>query len=199
MTLSAEIDPVQVRHSLALSRAQGMTFETAWRDAIGKRRHSDAGVLKFMRKHFRAAYYNLATGSGRCFVPAPDTSGAAVTIGSTCRNPERDAAIITAVNAGQTCDEVAAEIGISIERVRAITRDARSRASMSVVRPSRSERCRSGDDCDRLATCGRFRPMWCDHHGVELELLTARLGLDLDAANPRNGGNASLFTQRAAA
>src|SRR3954468_15881023 len=35
--------------------------------------------------------------------------------------------------------------------------------------PQTEHRCRSGDGCDRIATMGRFGPMWCDHHGEELE------------------------------
>lgn len=60
------------------------------------------------------------------------------------------------------------------------------------------ERCRSGDGCDRLATCGRFGRMWCDYHGAELERLSEKFSDELTRADPRNGGNTTLYTHRAA-
>lgn len=64
--------------------------------------------------------------------------------------------------------------------------------------PSNRERCRSGDGCDRLATRGTFGKHFCDHHGAELERLSGRLALNRAKADPRNGGNTSLFTHQAA-
>lgn len=78
-----------------------------------------------------------------------------------------------------------------------------SHALMLARRPvdisSDSERCRSGDGCDREAVRGRFRKMWCEHHGAELAEIGKRLRLDMSKADPRNNGNKSLFTHRAAA
>lgn len=49
--------------------------------------------------------------------------------------------------------------------------------------------CRSGDGCDRPATRGRFRPMWCDRHGAELERF----------ADTLTGGKPYVGTRRQAA
>jgi hypothetical protein len=58
-------------------------------------------------------------------------------------------------------------------------------AALDRVRPTsnresetNSDRCRSGDGCDRLATRGTFGKHWCDYHGEELE----RLSVKMDAA-----------------
>jgi len=59
-------------------------------------------------------------------------------------------------------------------------------------------RCRSGDDCEREATRGRFGRKWCEYHGAELERLGGKLNLEISLADPRNGGNKSLYTHKAA-
>lgn len=41
--------------------------------------------------------------------------------------------------------------------------------------PTRHERCRSGDGCDRVATCGRHGVRWCEYHGAELARLAVKL------------------------
>lgn len=66
--------------------------------------------------------------------------------------------------------------------------------------PTDSERCRSGDGCDRLAVRGRWGKTFCDYHAQELEGLTVRFNLMIDELNPRNRGNKSLggTTRRAA-
>lgn len=67
------------------------------------------------------------------------------------------------------------------------------------MEPSRDrEYCRSGDGCDRLAVRGRHGRMWCDYHASDLERLRVVCAMDLAKADPRKGGNDSLYTHRAA-
>lgn len=68
---------------------------------------------------------------------------------------------------------------------------------MGTVRRDR-EYCRAGDGCDRPAVRGRHGRMWCEHHGAELARLSVGLRVELARADPRNGGNDSLYSHKAA-
>ena len=146
------IDPVAIRKSLAASRARSESFVRAWTTATSELVLDSDGrlVLKFMRKHFDAAYHNDPSPFGRCKVP------------------ERD---------------VSAALGSMFPR-------AAAKPEPSVSHDH--EFCRSGDGCDRPAVMGRYGRTFCERHGQELEVLAKRLRLDIDAANPRKSGNASL-------
>lgn len=81
------LDPVQVRLSLELSRAQGVPFEEAWRSAT-RQAGDDPATVRFMHKHFRAAYYNTGEKAGRCMVPERDVSKALMVVRESA--PRRD-------------------------------------------------------------------------------------------------------------
>lgn len=124
-----------VREELETRRRQGMAFERAWPEALAEHptpddwKHANGGEspLRFLYRHFQAAYYNDRSERGRCRVEGSGT-------------PNREAVPSPGIGDGP-----------------------------------RAPRCRSRDDCDRLATRGRFGPWWCDHHGDELERIAGKL------------------------
>jgi hypothetical protein len=59
--------------------------------------------------------------------------------------------------------------------------------------------CRSGDGCGHKATHGTFGRMWCEYHYGELSRLREKVTSAREKADPRRGGNKSLFTHEAAA
>lgn len=140
-----ELDPSEIRTSLAESREKGFRFEYAWAIATGHGiANGDRDLFLFMKRHFRSAYEDAADRQGRCFVPERETSNA-----------------------------------VLIRREHEPTND--------------YERCRSGDDCDRPAVCGRFGRMWCEYHGTELERLRALFKQSQHDLDPRHGGNHTIF------
>ncbi|MDR5730558.1 MAG: hypothetical protein RB191_24380 [Terriglobia bacterium] len=100
--VSPGLDPVTVRASLEASRDQGLSFDEAWRIAVGRRSGDDPATVKFMCKHFRAAYYNTISPAGRCMVPERDVSHAlgVVRERTTRRDHER-------CQSGDGCERVA--------------------------------------------------------------------------------------------
>lgn len=64
--------------------------------------------------------------------------------------------------------------------------------------PEESDRCRSGAGCDAVATCGKFGKHWCPVHGAELARIAKSLATARTRADPRKGGNKSLYTHKAA-
>lgn len=186
-----------IRETLECARSAGRSFDDAFLLATGgKPRQDSAALWPFMRKHFKAAYEGDGSDRGHFMVAQRDTSSAIpVLTFIDGKNPGRDAEIIEAVRSGQTCQVVGDAYGLSMARVASIAQRG------NVVLPKAMhdhERCRSGDGCDRLATCGRFGRMWCEYHGAELERLADDVRITRRKADPRNGGNNSLFTHQAA-
>ena len=88
MSESLGLDPVAVRASLEASRMQGMSFDGAWKVATARKYADDPATVKFMCKHFRAAYYDTDEGAGRCMVPERDVSRALMVVRESI--PQRD-------------------------------------------------------------------------------------------------------------
>lgn len=61
------------------------------------------------------------------------------------------------------------------------------------------ERCRSADDCKAEATHGTFGRMFCERHFEDLGRIAGMLKMARSKADPRNGGNDSLYSHRTAA
>lgn len=175
--VSVGLDPVAIRASLEVSRAQGLLFRDAWLQATGGIT-DEPDVVKFMMKHFRAAYHNTDGAEGRCMVPERDVSAAIVSLAS--RNVERDEQICAAIAEGQTYQAVADAHGMSKQRVHVI---------VSRHRPQRArkhERCRSGDGCEHEATHGRHGVTFCEYHFMELERVRVAYERMVAAAASRN-------------
>lgn len=193
-----QLDPIAIRQALEEQRQALTLWPQAWAMAVGAAKFDptiEAHVFTFMERHFRAAYFNHPGPHGRCKVPARDVSAAVGALFSLDAS-DRDAEIVLAVREGQTCQQVADAHGISKQRVSQIVQT----TTTSVARAHRDrEYCRSGDGCDRLAVRGRHGRMWCEHHGAELARLSVGLRVELARADPRNGGNDSLYSHKAAA
>lgn len=144
------LDPVHIRQSLEQKRHHGWQFDRAWettmRDADPDPTLDTPDVIRFMRKHFEAAYYGDLSENGRCMVPPRDVSSAVPARDFTASKPASPKVVSLPkatrederCKSGDGCDRLAtmgrygksfcAHHGAELERVAGMLRMAREKS-----------------------------------------------------------------------
>lgn len=189
-----EIDPAIIRNRLSLQRGMQAHFGYAWRAAIGGMTITDhdAGMMGFIKTHFKAAYENDDVPEGRCPIPPRDTS-TAIPMSGNLYSPDRIGKVV-APEPTPSITDVDLRDAIHDQRGASLYRSTPQWprplgplvATVAIKRDGRS--CRSGDGCDKEAMRGRFGPRFCDEHADRLEAISLVLGLDAERDHKRGSG-----------